>query len=92
MPRSRTPRFCREFAKFTIATGWISCVLLCGRFFTDAIVGKLMAALDRLQLWDRTVVVFTAITVPPGERGWWNKHTLYDRSCRAPLIICAPGV
>jgi uncharacterized sulfatase len=27
-----------------------------------------------------------------GEREWWNKNTLFDRSCRAPLIIAAPGI
>jgi arylsulfatase A-like enzyme len=27
-----------------------------------------------------------------GERQWWNKNTLFERSCRAPLIIAAPGM
>jgi arylsulfatase A-like enzyme len=26
-----------------------------------------------------------------GERQWWNKNTLFERSCRAPLIIAAPA-
>jgi uncharacterized sulfatase len=26
-----------------------------------------------------------------GERKWWNKNTLFERSCRAPLVIAAPG-
>jgi len=27
-----------------------------------------------------------------GERTWWNKNTLFERSCRAPLVIAAPGM
>lgn len=27
-----------------------------------------------------------------GERNWWNKNTLFDRSCRAPLIVAGPGI
>lgn len=64
-----------------------------GVSFTDANVGKLLATMDRLKLWERTVVIFIGDHgYHLGERGWWNKHTLYDRACRAPLIICAPGV
>ena len=27
-----------------------------------------------------------------GERQWWNKNTLYEHSCRVPLMVAAPGV
>ena len=27
-----------------------------------------------------------------GERGWWNKNALFERSCRAPFLVVAPGV
>lgn len=60
---------------------------------TDAQVGRLMGAMDRLKLWDKTVVIFVGDHgYHLGERGWWNKNTLFDRSCRAPFLLVAPGV
>ncbi len=60
---------------------------------TDAQVGRLMEAMDRLKLWDTTVVIFVGDHgYHLGERGWWNKNTLFDRSCRAPFLLIAPGV
>lgn len=61
--------------------------------FMDAQVGRVLATLDRLQLWDKTIVIFLGDHgYHLGERAWWNKNTLYERSCRAPLLIAAPGV
>lgn len=60
---------------------------------TDAQVGRLMDAMDRLKLWDKTIVVFVGDHgYHLGERGWWNKNTLFDRSCRTPFLLVAPGV
>src|SRR5438552_15072474 len=60
--------------------------------FMDAQVGRLMATLDKLKLWDQTLVIFSGDNgYHHNERNWWNKNTLFERSCRVPLIIAAPG-
>lgn len=66
---------------------------LAGVSFMDAQVGRLLDTLDRLKLAENTIVIFLGDHgYHLGEREWWNKNTLFDRSCRAPLLIAAPGV
>ena len=61
--------------------------------FMDAQVGRVLDALDKNQLWDKTIVIFVGDNgYHTGERKWWNKNTLFERSCRTPLIIAAPGM
>lgn len=67
--------------------GYYACVS-----FTDANIGKLLAALDQLKIADNTIVVLW------GDHGWklgehnaWCKHTNFENDTRAPLIIRAPG-
>ena len=61
--------------------------------FLDANVGRVLDALDRLDLWKNTIVVFVSDHgYQLGEKGLWMKQTLFERSLRAPLIVAAPGL
>ena len=71
----------------TLRHGYYACVS-----YTDAQIGRLLDALDKAGIADRTVVVLW------GDHGWqlgdhglWQKHTNFELATRAPLIIAAPG-
>jgi arylsulfatase A-like enzyme len=61
--------------------------------YTDAQVGKLLDALDSLDLSKNTIIVLW------GDHGWhlgdhnlWCKHSNFEDATHAPLFISAPGM
>lgn len=61
--------------------------------YTDAQIGKVVAALDELGLAENTFIVLW------GDHGWhlgdhgkWCKHTNYEQAARIPILISGPGI
>lgn len=61
--------------------------------YADAQLGRVMEKLGSLGLAENTIVVLW------GDHGWhlgehavWGKHTLFEESLRAPLIVRSPGM
>ena len=68
--------------------GYYACVS-----FADAQVGRVLSELERLELDENTIVVLW------GDHGWnlgdhtlWCKHSCFESSMHAPLIVRAPGI
>ncbi len=60
--------------------------------FVDTLVGRLMTALEEERLLDNTIIVLWGDNgYHLTEHGLWRKGTLFEESCRVPLIVGAPG-
>lgn len=61
--------------------------------FTDAMIGRLVHALDASGRADNTIIVLWADHgFHLGQKDTWGKMTLWDESTKVPFIIVAPGV
>ncbi len=61
--------------------------------YTDAQVGKVLAALERSGQADNTIILlFGDHGWSLGEHGEWCKHANFRTATNAPMIICAPGL
>jgi uncharacterized sulfatase len=82
----------REFDQFTdrerreFLRAYYACTT-----FVDAQIGKVLDALESSGLGDRTVTVLLSDHgYHLGERGWWNKNTLFELTARTPMIVHSP--
>ena len=68
--------------------GYYACVS-----FIDAQIGRVLAELDRTGLDDNTIIVLWGDHGwQLGEHGMWNKHSCFETSMHAPLLVAAPGM
>jgi arylsulfatase A-like enzyme len=61
--------------------------------FMDAQLGRVLDALDKLELAKRTVVILWGDHgYHLGDHGLWNKHTNFENATHSPLLIRVPGM
>ena len=61
--------------------------------FVDAQIGRVLKKLKETGLDKNTIIIFTSDHgYHLGEKGHWQKQTLYDRATKVPLIFSGPGI
>eukprot|EP01042_Synura_sphagnicola_P000038 gene38-38_t len=59
--------------------------------FLDKQIGRILDVVDELNLWGNLTVILTSDHgIHNGEKGLWEKWTLFDESTRVPLLIHHP--
>lgn len=68
--------------------GYLACIS-----YADAMMGRVLDALEASPYADNTIVVFWSDHgYHLGEKGNWGKHTLWERTSNVPFIWAGPGV
>ncbi|MEM9479324.1 MAG: sulfatase [Verrucomicrobiota bacterium] len=68
--------------------GYLACIS-----YADAMMGRVLDALEKSPYADNTIVVlWSDHGYHLGEKGQWGKHTLWERSSNVPFIWAGPGV
>lgn len=68
--------------------GYLACIS-----YADAMIGRVLEALESSPYADNTIVVFWSDHgYHHGEKGDWGKHTLWERTSNVPFIWAGPGV
>jgi len=88
-------RSLRDHENITATGQWkraVAAYLACINF-TDANVGRVLSALAEGPNASNTIIVlWTDHGWHLGEKRHWRKFTLWERSCRVPIIMSGPGV
>lgn len=68
--------------------GYLACIS-----YADAMLGRVLDALERSPYADNTIVViWSDHGYHHGEKGQWGKHTLWERTSNVPFIWAGPNV
>jgi arylsulfatase A-like enzyme len=72
----------------TLRHGYYACTS-----YMDAQVGKILKALEDLELVEKTIVMFCSDHgFHLGDNGMWGKHVNYETANHSPLIVYVPGM
>ncbi len=68
--------------------GYLACIS-----YADAMLGRVLNALESSPYADNTIVVlWSDHGYHHGEKGQWGKHTLWERTSNVPFVWAGPGV